>query len=153
GHPFSPDTCQGKHVYKTQFKHSMGYITSGKNDDATVRFCGNRISQGKYFIEPTIFAECQPDMKIVREEIFGSVVCVVKFETKDAIHVAHALESSTDGFVSSLFHLAHLWCNDAWQINCANQTEILMPFGGFKQFRIRRELSEHALKSKLVSFK
>jgi aldehyde dehydrogenase (NAD+) len=99
GDPFSPDTYQGPQVSKTQFevrlsnfvitriltpvKRIMGYITSGKNDGATVHLGGKQIGQVGYFIEPTIFTECQPDMKIVREEIFGPVACVMKFKTED----------------------------------------------------------------------
>lgn len=61
----------------------MGYITSGQNDGATVHLGGKQIGQEGYFIEPTIFTECQPNMKIVREEIFGPVACVIKFKTED----------------------------------------------------------------------
>lgn len=61
----------------------MGYIDSGKKDGATVHLGGNQIGQEGYFIQPTIFTECQPDMKIVREEIFGPVACVMKFKTED----------------------------------------------------------------------
>ncbi|KAG1779901.1 putative 1-pyrroline-5-carboxylate dehydrogenase [Suillus placidus] len=138
---FHPTTYQGPQVSKTQFERIMGYITSGKNDGATVHLGGKQIGQEGYFIEPTIFTECQPDMKIVREEIFGPVACVMKFETEDevveqandtsyglaasvftkdidrAIRVAHALEAGT--------------CMD--KLLRANQTEISMPFGGFKQ--------------------
>lgn len=171
----------------TSVKRIMGYITSGKNDGATVHLGGKQIGQEGYFIEPTIFTECQPDMKIVREEIFGPVACVMKFSTEDGEIVLVARSSypslttfqrllnrlmtrhtdlphqcspkiSTErsalhtlsklalhGFVASFSHLARSWCNDAWQINCANQTEISMPFGGFKQSGIGRELSEYAL--------
>ncbi|KAG2086963.1 aldehyde dehydrogenase domain-containing protein, partial [Suillus discolor] len=92
GDPFSPDTYQGPQVYAstliikhtlTSIKRIMGYITSGKNDGATLHLGGKQIHREGYFIKPTIFMECQPDMKIVREEIFGPVVCIMKFNTKD----------------------------------------------------------------------
>ena len=61
----------------------MGYIDSGKADGATVHLGGHRIGNEGYFIHPTIFTECQPHMKIVQEEIFGPVACILKFKTEE----------------------------------------------------------------------
>lgn len=66
----------------------MGYIESGKTDGATVHLGGNRIGNEGYFIHPTIFTECQPHMKIVQEEIFGPVACILKFKTEEGMHPA-----------------------------------------------------------------
>jgi aldehyde dehydrogenase (NAD+) len=60
----------------------MGHIESGKTDGATVHIGGNRVGNDGYFIQPTVFAECQQHMKIVREEIFGPVAWVLKFKTE-----------------------------------------------------------------------
>ncbi|KAG1803888.1 aldehyde dehydrogenase family-domain-containing protein [Suillus plorans] len=129
-----------------------GYITSGKNDDATLHLGGKQIRREGYFIKPTIFMECQPDMTIVREEIFGSVMCIMKFNTEDEV-VEQATYDTSYRLAVSVFtkdidraiRVAHaLEAGAAW-INCANQTEISMPFGGFKQSEISRELSEYAL--------
>ncbi|KIJ57587.1 hypothetical protein HYDPIDRAFT_104077, partial [Hydnomerulius pinastri MD-312] len=87
GDPCAAETYQGSQVSKTQFdvQLCMGYIESGKADGATVHVGGNRIGNEGYFIQPTIFTECQPDMKIVREEIFGPVACVLKFKTEEGM--------------------------------------------------------------------
>lgn len=58
----------------------MGYIDSGKKDGATVHLGGERHGTEGYFIQPTIFTDCKPEMKIVREEIFGPVAAVIKFK-------------------------------------------------------------------------
>lgn len=58
----------------------MGYIDAGKAAGATVHLGGARWGSEGYFIEPTIFTDNTPDMKIVREEIFGPVAVVMKFE-------------------------------------------------------------------------
>jgi len=153
GDPFLPDTYQGPQVSKTQFERIMGYITSGQNDGATVHLGGKQIGQEGYFIEPTIFTECQPNMKIVREEIFGPVACVIKFKTED--EVVEQANDTTYGLAASVFskdidraiRVAHaLEAGTAW-INCSNQAEISMPFGGFKQSGIGRDLSEYALEN------
>ena len=61
----------------------MGYIESGKQQGATVHVGGNRHGNEGYFIQPTIFTNTTPDMKIVKEEIFGPVVAIMKFKDED----------------------------------------------------------------------
>jgi aldehyde dehydrogenase (NAD+) len=58
----------------------MGYIESGKQAGATLHQGGDRHGDEGYFINPTIFTNVTPDMKIVQEEIFGPVGVVIKFE-------------------------------------------------------------------------
>jgi len=69
----------------------MGYIKSGKEDGATVRIGGERHGSQGYFIQPTIFTDCKPDMKIMREEIFGPVAAIVKFTTEEGEHTFQSL--------------------------------------------------------------
>ncbi|KAG1838885.1 Aldehyde/histidinol dehydrogenase [Suillus subluteus] len=147
GDPFSPDTYQGPRV------HIMGYITSGKNDGATVHLSGKQIGYEGYFIESKIFTECQSDMKI-GEEIFGPVACVMKFKTGDEVveqtnDTSYRLAASVfTKHIDKAIRVAHaLEAGTAWVHNCVNQTEISMPFGGFKQSGIGRELSECALEN------
>ena len=61
----------------------MGYISSGKEDGARVHLGGERHGEAGYFVKPTIFVEARPDMKIMREEIFGPVCSIVKFRTEE----------------------------------------------------------------------
>jgi aldehyde dehydrogenase (NAD+) len=61
----------------------MSYIESGKKDGAKVHTGGKRVGEEGYFIQPTIFTECTPDMKIVKEEIFGPVAVVIKFKDEE----------------------------------------------------------------------
>lgn len=61
----------------------MGYINSGKAEGATVHVGGERHGEEGYFIQPTVFTDTRPDMKIVREEIFGPVAAIIKFKTED----------------------------------------------------------------------
>ena len=61
----------------------LGYIESGKAAGAKVLTGGSRKGDKGYFIEPTVFTEATPDMKIVREEIFGPVTAVIKFKTEE----------------------------------------------------------------------
>lgn len=65
----------------------MGYIKSGKEEGATVHIGGERHGNEGYFIQPTIFTECKPNMKIVQEEIFGPVAAIIKFGTEEGGHI------------------------------------------------------------------
>ena len=58
----------------------MSYIESGKQQGATVHVGGEQLGTEGFFIQPTIFTECKPDMKIVKEEIFGPVAVFIKFK-------------------------------------------------------------------------
>ena len=63
----------------------MGYIKSGKDDGATVHCGGERLGKDGFFVQPTIFTGINPDMKIMKEEIFGPVGAVIKFEDDEGL--------------------------------------------------------------------
>lgn len=58
----------------------MEYIDSGKHDGATVHMGGGRHGHEGFFVQPTIFTDVTPHMKIVREEIFGPVAAIFRFK-------------------------------------------------------------------------
>ena len=129
----------------------MSYIDTGKQEGATCHVGGNRVGDEGYFIEPTIFTNTRPDMKIVREEIFGPVGVVVKFHDED--DVVRQANDTHYGLAAAVFskdinkalRVAHrLNAGTAW-VNCANTLDTQIPFGGFKQSGIGRELGEYAL--------
>ncbi|KAN0082987.1 Aldehyde dehydrogenase domain containing protein [Tylopilus felleus] len=151
GDPFHPETFQGPQVSETQFNRIMSYIQSGKDAGATVEVGGERHGSEGYFIRPTIFTNTSPDMKIVQEEIFGPVGVVIKF--KDAEEVIRQANDTVYGLAAAVFTqnlnraitTAHrLKAGTAW-INCVNQLNSAVPFGGFKQSGIGRELGDYAL--------
>jgi aldehyde dehydrogenase (NAD+) len=151
GDPFQEDTKQGPQVSQLQYDRIMAYIDSGKADGATTHIGGNRVGNEGYFIAPTIFTDTRPDMKIVKEEIFGPVGVVIKF--KDEEDVVRQANDTTYGLAASVFsqditkalETGHkLKAGTVW-INCANQLHVQVPFGGYKQSGIGRELGQYAL--------
>src|SRR5216683_3322732 len=80
GNPFDKNTEQGPQVDQDQFNKVMGYIESGKNEKAKLLAGGNRVGTKGFFIEPTVFADVQDNMKIAQEEIFGPVMSILKFK-------------------------------------------------------------------------
>lgn len=90
GDPFKADTFQGPQVSQIQYDRIMGYIEEGKGAGAKVVTGGGRHGSEGYYIQPTIFADVDGDMKIVKEEIFGPVCTVQKVRSEEeAIQVAN----------------------------------------------------------------
>ncbi|KAL0959105.1 hypothetical protein HGRIS_014402 [Hohenbuehelia grisea] len=153
GDPFSPTTQHGPQVSQTQFERVMGYIQSGKSDGANVLIGGERYGNDGYFIQPTVFTECKPDMKIIQEEIFGPVAAIIKF--KDEAEVIEQANNTVYGLACAVFtenvskaiRVAHaLEAGSAW-VNCMLSIHDNVPFGGYKQSGIGRELGEYALET------
>ncbi|KAI0319931.1 aldehyde dehydrogenase [Amylostereum chailletii] len=151
GDPFARDSYQGPQVSQIQYDRIMSYISSGKEQGATVHLGGERFGTEGYWIKPTIFTDTTPDMKIVQEEIFGPVGVVIKFEDEE--DVIRQANDTMYGLAAAVFtqdikrgiETAHrLHAGTAW-INCVNQLHPNVPFGGYKQSGVGRELGEYAL--------
>jgi len=151
GDPFLHDTFQGPQVSKVQFDRIMGYIQKGKDEGATVLLGGEQHGTEGYFIQPTVFTDVNPNMSIVKDEIFGPVVVVIKF--KDDEDIIAAANDTMYGLAAAVFSrdisraikLAHsLHAGTVW-VNCYNVLNESVPFGGYKQSGIGRELGEYAL--------
>ncbi|KAG6010245.1 Aldehyde dehydrogenase [Claviceps maximensis] len=151
GDPFAEDTFQGPQVSQLQYDRIMEYIKSGKDEGATVEVGGGRHGDKGYFIQPTIFSNVRSDMKIMQEEIFGPVCAISKFkdeeevirlsnETKYGLAAAiHTKDLNTTIRVSNALKAGTVW------VNCYNMLSHQLPFGGFKESGIGRELGEAAL--------
>ncbi|MEG1716736.1 MAG: aldehyde dehydrogenase family protein [Lachnospiraceae bacterium] len=104
GMPFDVDAEFGPLVSEGHMRNVLQYIKSGKEDGATLLVGGNRIQTGDfakgYFVEPTVFADCRQEMRIVQEEIFGPVLTVQKFSNEEeAITMANDIEYGLAGGV------------------------------------------------------
>ncbi|KAF5323284.1 hypothetical protein D9619_013499 [Psilocybe cf. subviscida] len=151
GDPFSAGTKHGPQVSQIQFDRVMGYIESGKSEGASVLVGGARHGSEGFFIQPTIFTNVTHSMKIMQEEIFGPVCSIIKFKTEE--EVIELANNTTYGLGCNIFtenlsralRVAHsLEAGSAW-VNQAQSAEIGVPFGGYKQSGIGRELGEYAL--------
>jgi aldehyde dehydrogenase (NAD+) len=151
GDPFDASTDQGPQVDQTQLDRVLGYIESGKRDGAKLNCGGGRVGDRGYFVEPTVFSDVQDDMKIAREEIFGPVMSIIRFNNLD--EVIERANRTTYGLaagvwtrdVSKALAIANnVRAGTVW-VNCYNVVDTAAPFGGFKQSGIGRELGEYGL--------
>jgi aldehyde dehydrogenase (NAD+) len=151
GDPFAKDTFQGPQVSQLQYDRIMAYIKAGKDAGAKVETGGERHGDKGYFIQPTIFSGVSEDMKIMQEEIFGPVCSISKFKSEDEVIKAgnettyglasaiHTTDLNTAIRVSNKLKAGTVW------VNSYNMLSYQVPFGGFKESGIGRELGKYAL--------
>jgi len=91
GDPANPENMCGPLIAERQRERVEGYIAKGKAEGATVVVGGGRPDEAKgHFVSPTLFADVTNDMTIAREEIFGPVLSLIKYDTlEDAIAIAN----------------------------------------------------------------
>ncbi|HLW82522.1 MAG TPA: aldehyde dehydrogenase family protein [Candidatus Acidoferrales bacterium] len=144
GDGLDPDVDMGPVVNESQLKTVMKYVEIGQQEGAKLAAGGHRLDSGKFakgwFHEPTIFTDCNPQMRICQEEIFGPVVSVMPFGSLDeAISIANGVKYG----LSSSIYTRNL--NNAFRAQRDLDTGIVyvnaptigaethLPFGGTKQ--------------------
>src|SRR5580693_1845342 len=151
GPGMEPGTQMGPLVSDEQFRRVTGFLESGKADGATALAGGGRFGDRGYFVEPTVLTNTTPDMKVVREEIFGPVVVAAPFSDLDEI--AAVANDSEYGLGAGIWTRdigkAHamakkLRAGTVW-INCYNVFDASLPFGGYKQSGWGREMGHEVL--------
>jgi betaine-aldehyde dehydrogenase len=150
GHGLEEGVVMGPLVSSSHRDKVESYIKIGKEEGAKL-LCGGKRPEGKEFakgnfVEPTIFDDVKPSMRIAREEIFGPVLSVIPFETEEeAISLANDSEYGlAAGVFTSNLTRGHRVINQlragiTW-INNYHPTYNEMPWGGYKQSGIGREL-------------
>ncbi|KAF5536880.1 aldehyde dehydrogenase [Fusarium phyllophilum] len=153
GDPFDINTFHGPQTSKAQFDRILGYIKSGVADGAKIEAGGTRWGEKGFFIQPTIFSGASQDMKIMRDEIFGPVCVVSKFETQD--EVIQAANATSYGLASGVhtknidraLNVSNLLETGTVWVNQYNTIHHQLPFGGYKESGIGRELGAAVLES------
>jgi aldehyde dehydrogenase (NAD+) len=158
GLPTDPATGYGPVVNQKQFDRIMNYIETTKKEGGKLLFGGERIIGGEfdkgYYIKPTLF-EVTSDNTIFNEEIFGPVLAITPFNTdEEAIKLANKSIYGLAGAVWSKnaeraknvakqLETGTVWINEYHLLNPG------MPFGGYKQSGMGREMGEEGIKSYL----
>ncbi len=144
GNGLDKKTDVGPVINEDALRKIMGYIDIGKNQDKAKLVCGgNHLTKGEYkngyFIEPTVFIDASPKMRISQEEIFGPVTTVIPFSTFDeAIEIANGVEYGLSSAiytqdVNRAFHAMQEMYTGIFYVNSATiGAEVHLPFGGTK---------------------
>ncbi|KRT66465.1 MAG: glycine betaine aldehyde dehydrogenase [Candidatus Dadabacteria bacterium CSP1-2] len=155
GNPLEEATEMGPIASEKQLNKVMHYIELGKKEGAEIAYGGKRLQNGElkkgFYVSPTIFTNVKNNMKVVQDEIFGPVLTVMKFREEDeAIELAN---QTRYGLAAGVFtrdinrafritkelRAGILWVNSSQP--CFNQ----LPWGGYKQSGIGRELGRYAV--------
>jgi aldehyde dehydrogenase (NAD+) len=162
GYELGPNADMGPLCSREHFERVVNYVEVGKSEGARLVTGGGTPEaqpggeeQGGFYVEPTVFADVDPEMRIAQEEIFGPVLTVLTFsDTEEAVDIANGTEYGlTAGVFTEDVTRAHTLARrleagnvyvNGW-FGDTNQT----PFGGYKQSGIGREKGLEALESYL----
>jgi phenylacetaldehyde dehydrogenase len=153
GHGLDPTVNLGPLVSKEQHRRVADFIESGRSDGAEVVVGGKTGAGRGYFVEPTVLAKTNRDMRVVREEIFGPVVCIQSFDDDDLDAVARFANDTEYGLQASVWtqnlRVAHLMARKIKAgticINNHNYGDPAWPFGGYKQSGWGREMGKEVM--------
>ncbi len=146
GPGLSPETEIGPLVSDEQFARVTGYLRAGAEDGAEVVAGGKAMDRAGYFVEPTVLANTRRDMTVRQEEIFGPVLCVMRFEDDDLASIAAEANDTIYGLsayiwtqnLSAAHKLAKLIKAGTVNVN-GGGADAAVPFGGYKQSGWGRE--------------
>lgn len=153
GSAHDPKTQMGPLVSGAHRDRVEGYIATGRDEGAKVAIGGGRppIEEAGYYVEPTVFTEVDNSMRIAREEIFGPVLCVIRYsgDPDEGVAIANDSEFGLAGSVWTAdvaqgVRLARRIRAGKVSVNaCASSID--GPFGGYKQSGVGRELGQLGL--------
>jgi aldehyde dehydrogenase (NAD+) len=156
GDPMDENSKMGPISNKAQYEKVIRMIEIGIEEGATLVAGGTELPDGLdkgYYVKPTVFADVTNDMTIAREEVFGPVLCILKYETEEeAIEIANDTDYGLAGYVQGEINHAqevarHIRAGQI-TINGGNR-ENIAPFGGYKASGNGREHGTHGLEDYL----
>lgn len=146
------DQCRwGPQNNKAQFETTLRYIESAKQEGARLVAGGERMGDKGFYVRPTVFADVKPEMTIAREEIFGPVLAVQRFDSFDEL--IEKANGSPYGLAAGVWtrdvSKAHRYAKaikaGAVWVNCYNWYDSAVPYGGYKASGYGREMGLQAL--------
>ena len=139
GPGFAPNSEMGPLISHSQRERVAGYVASGVAAGAKIATGGRLIDAPGYFFEPTMLIDTDHSMRVVREEIFGPVLCVMPFDDgEEAVRLANDTIYGLGGSVwtsdAARAHAfaARIRAGIVW-INCHGVPDPAVPFGGYRQ--------------------
>ncbi|KAK1763973.1 aldehyde dehydrogenase domain-containing protein [Phialemonium atrogriseum] len=155
GNPDDANSEIGPVVDKAQYDRIMNIICTAQDDrEGTLLAGGSSLDSEKgYYIQPTVFCNTRPDAPIYKDEIFGPVAVINKFESER--DVVRRSNDSRYGLMAGVFtqdinralRVSSRFDSGVVGINCISHIHFSCPFGGTKESGLGREMGEHALRA------
>jgi aldehyde dehydrogenase (NAD+) len=154
--PWHEDVQMGPLISAKQESRVLGYLDTGRREGARLVTGGHKLTGGLYdrgfFVEPTIFDEVRPDMRIAQEEIFGPVLSVLSYDDEDeALAIANGTRYGLNACVwtrdiSRAVRLAKGIQAGQVTINGFGSRGVIgAPWGGYKQSGFGRTMSADSI--------
>lgn len=142
-----PKCGLGPLISNRQLERVLSYIAAGRNEGAEVVAGGNAVARPGYFVEPTVLVNTHANMTVVKEEIFGPVLCAMPFDDESVEDLAAFANQTEYGLSSSIWtrdisvahRLARRIKAGSVRINAPGIMDPAVPFGGYKQSGWGRE--------------
>ena len=151
GHGLDPSAQMGPLVSQEQMERVCSYIDIGRSQGAEVVTGGARSGQRGYFVQPTVMTGVQHDHRVAREEIFGPVLVAMPYDDLDEVaawanDTLYGLGASIWSNNLSKVHrlIPKIQSGTVW-VNCHSTLDPGMPFGGYKQSGMGRDMGRTAL--------
>lgn len=153
GDPLDMTTEVGAVASAGQLAKDLAHIAAAQADGARLLTGGRQVraETGGYYLAPAVFDNVTPEMRLAREEVFGPVLAVMRFDTaEDAVRIANATEYGLAAAIwTSNLSTAHRMVRavraGVVHVNTYGGSDMTVPLGGFKQSGFGRDKSLHAL--------
>ena len=158
GDPCESGTNVGPVTTEAQYRKVLDYIDSAKSEGAVCVLGGGAATVEQrpgWFVQPTIFTNVDPNMRIAQEEVFGPVLAVIRFrDEEEAMQIANGTRFGlaaglwTQDLTRALRLERRLRAGTVW-VNTYRALSVLLPFGGYKSSGLGRENGMEAIKEYL----
>ncbi|ERE87783.1 aldehyde dehydrogenase family 1 member L2 [Cricetulus griseus] len=153
GDPLDRSTDHGPQNHKAHLEKLLQYCETGVKEGATLVYGGRQVQRSGFFMEPTVFTDVEDHMYLAKEESFGPIMVISKFQNGDIDGVLHRANNTEYGLASGVFTRdinKAMYVSDKLEagtvfINTYNKTDVAAPFGGVKQSGFGKDLGEEAL--------
>uniref|UniRef100_A0A8C5ZSZ3 10-formyltetrahydrofolate dehydrogenase n=1 Tax=Marmota marmota marmota TaxID=9994 RepID=A0A8C5ZSZ3_MARMA len=153
GDPLDRSTDHGPQNHKAHLEKLLQYCEAGVKEGATLVYGGRQVQRPGFFMEPTVFTDVEDHMYLAKEESFGPIMVISKFQNGDIDGVLQRANNTEYGLASGVFTRdinKAMYVSDKLEagtvfINTYNKTDVAAPFGGVKQSGFGKDLGEEAL--------
>lgn len=153
GNPLDRATAHGPQNHRTHLEKLLEFVQRGVDEGATLVYGGKRLDRPGWYFQPAIFTDVNDDMHIAREESFGPIMVISRFDSRNMDEVIARANNTEYGLASGILTkdigraLRFSEKIDAGTvfINTYNKTDVAAPFGGFKMSGFGKDLGQDAL--------